>query len=837
MPETPKLSLSHFPGRRSGTGAETTPTNFYASDTPFGHPNHPEPEFGFGWSPSDPVGQETDPLKHEISGETAISDGTSFRGSSNLSPLKNQRLPFKESLGPGGCVSVFGGSIGALVVMGFLTFLWFGYGSEIEGRNATWVWRQLALEDWMTRAITLTALVLRIIVSAQSTVCTSMVAALILEKRFARKSNIASLSVLRAINGGPRLLIQLLLSSKSLALVLNLEFWLITALAIITLVLQFSSTILVSDLHDFIIVGNFNHTQVGSIITYEIGDGVYLDGSWIERPPVFAAFGEVQSQVNITPDANGFSSTGLVQRGFIPVQGSDNRTSVRQYEGNALVMYSKTTCMRPVIDAQYQPPPADLTAALTNSTYGRIVGHLDYGTSLRNAGVDNETLNNIQDLEGVYFDCSIPSVLGVSAGQSSFCLVGTVGGSFWPYQKVGPKWSYSDEPWSLNSSIFLVYLTDMDEDNWALVPQNQSILPSTPYEEWETYYPLPDHHLNISLCFSAFDLERKFVNIATSSVLREPIAEFSDLLVYVNNTYNVTDVQNYISIGSGLSPESRGILDMTILGEAEDGPPSSPANTLTTITQPDNTNITISFANLTEMLAEDLIYFILASEVTANQTFISCFDCFIWGQDIHANNEVLFNSIILSTQRPVQAMQSLMTIMAGTILDSYQLSLGGLQDAQLATTTTARIPGQCSQYGCAGFTTVITLLGVHLLCVAAITTLYLRKVCFSRFGNIWHAISQLRSDELREILQYGDDKSDVAIERALKRDGKDDFVKLKKSSYDGKIEVVKHARDNSYASDDSGPDDVDALRITRPRRSTGLKTWRTIKSTAEQSLK
>jgi hypothetical protein len=79
------------------------------------------------------------------------------------------------------------------------------------------------------------------------------------------------------------------------------------------------------------------------------------------------------------------------------------------------------------------------------------------------------------------------------------------------------------------------------------------------------------------------------------------------------------------------------------------------------------------------------------------------------------------------------------------------------------------------------------------------------------------------SDELKGTLQHGGDKSDETIEKSLKREGNNYFVKLKKSSYDGKIEVVKLASNDGYASDESGLVDDDASRITRLRRSMALK--------------
>jgi hypothetical protein len=76
------------------------------------------------------------------------------------------------------------------------------------------------------------------------------------------------------------------------------------------------------------------------------------------------------------------------------------------------------------------------------------------------------------------------------------------------------------------------------------------------------------------------------------------------------------------NVGSGLDPEDRGILDMIILGEPEDGPSSSLANKLENITESD-LNTTISIGPLTYRLVELGIYNILANELTANTTFLS----------------------------------------------------------------------------------------------------------------------------------------------------------------------------------------------------------------------
>ncbi|KAI0020746.1 hypothetical protein F4780DRAFT_345018 [Xylariomycetidae sp. FL0641] len=114
----------------------------------------------------------------------------------------------------------------------------------------------------MTQAVTIVALGLRLIISYQSTVCTSMVAALVLERCSVRKSNAAFVSVMQGLNDGPRKLLETMLTLLNFSILTYIEFWLLLLMAIVTLGLQFTSTILLSDLHNFVIVSDPQHAQV-----------------------------------------------------------------------------------------------------------------------------------------------------------------------------------------------------------------------------------------------------------------------------------------------------------------------------------------------------------------------------------------------------------------------------------------------------------------------------------------------------------------------------------------------------------------------------------------------
>ncbi|RYC61204.1 hypothetical protein CHU98_g4990 [Xylaria longipes] len=77
-------------------------------------------------------------------------------------------LPIGVSLGIEGVITIIGGCVGILTILGFLAFLWFEYGPSPEASRAPYAWSQIALHDWMTQAITLSALVLRFTTSLQA---------------------------------------------------------------------------------------------------------------------------------------------------------------------------------------------------------------------------------------------------------------------------------------------------------------------------------------------------------------------------------------------------------------------------------------------------------------------------------------------------------------------------------------------------------------------------------------------------------------------------------------------------------------------------------------------
>ncbi|KAI1376426.1 hypothetical protein F4677DRAFT_459645 [Hypoxylon crocopeplum] len=745
-----------------------------------------------------------------VSAEETHNDDSSAAPDSaelSISPISSTPLSLEESLGKMGVFTIVGGYIEILAVLAFLAFLWNGYGPSFEAADASCVWRQIALHDWMTQTVTLCALALRFTVSLQSTVCTSMIAALVLEKRFALRIYVAYFSVLRSVNDGPQKLLQMMLFSGT-SMLKYVELWLAIFLTITTFALQFTSTILLADFRDFVMVGNINRTQVPSLLLYA-EDQFHLSNTaaMFTKMQIFA---EAQSKSNALPDPFGFSDTGFVQRGFLPFAESESRLSLRHFNGNIMTMNSKVACMRPVLDAHYKPLHLDI-----NTDIIRLVGLLQYGSSLRHARASRDSICNSSECEEAYFECPMAySHNRIGSWESIFCLVGGVGGNVWG-DDLGPKWESDDEPWSLNSTIQLVITTNMRQVDWDKLPSERALGIGKPYHEWQSFELLPGRYINATVCFSAFNIARKYAHITAQDVLSELSINWS----LTSLQYDCTDVQKLMGVDvPNRTYGERGILRMDILGGPNDGPSDGPA--YKTVAVPREYRVENgSIADFTTRILETIMGFGMAQSKGWNTSTMLCYLCDGYGFIDHPTLGLLCNSIITETGRAANALQSYMTALGLMWYDQYLNSLGELQWADMAMTKMVRTPGPCSsQHGCGGYISVVILLLIYLVYVAVITTLYVKQVRYSRYNNLWHTISQLVADELRVLLEQANNTGDEVVESLFKEQG-DDRVRLGKVVETGRIEVVKFSVEGTAIESRSS-------RLARLKGMLDSKRWR-----------
>ncbi|EJT71776.1 hypothetical protein GGTG_11030 [Gaeumannomyces tritici R3-111a-1] len=239
------------------------------------------------------------------------------RGIPTPVPEEGNRLERRRwfRLGVWGFTTIALGSFVTLAILGFLGFLWTT--EAVSGsERAPAAWRWVVLGGRATQAVTLATVVARAAITAQSTVYTSLIAGIALERYGVLLSAAAQFSVLRAINDGPLRLAWLLLTSspRRSALLAGLA----VVLFATTVAVQFSSTILVSDL-----------------------EFSALSNGWLDRPTAYVPFGEISSPgaADAVPSGKtGLSDTGMVRRGFLPVR---QQQIIRRYHSPAIVFNSR----------------------------------------------------------------------------------------------------------------------------------------------------------------------------------------------------------------------------------------------------------------------------------------------------------------------------------------------------------------------------------------------------------------------------------------------------------------------------------------------------------------
>lgn len=416
----------------------------------------------------------------------------------------------RQSLGFSACVILMGGTAVDLLVLGFLIFLWFGEGPVTGGEQASPVWRTIMLGEWLPQFITLSSLVMRLTIGAQASLCTSMCAALILERRKVLKSQAPQYSVIRALNDGPFNLIKLSIRQIPNNFSLHLEFILLVCLCLAALGTQFSSTILLSDLDAASII------QPPSTISLNlfVGPSMNIDTSatdyWSDQPLSFPSFGETPPGYFAQPNQRGLSDTGVKRRALIPFYQSKDRTTLRSYDGNAAVLSSRVACMPPKLSGEFTG------ANFSGFLYGNVAGEILYEEAFAEAGLPSPRLCNSERCLASSFNCSVMSIAEDTTYVStsySFCVPQII-----HEQKFHPSiWRLDDEPWGPESYPILVmnselYTGDWEEAIGKIIP----ISSSTVEEEWRSYKLGPERSTKITLCFMGLNVMSSDVHLRSA---------------------------------------------------------------------------------------------------------------------------------------------------------------------------------------------------------------------------------------------------------------------------------------------------------------------------------
>lgn len=235
--------------------------------------------------------------------------------------------------------------ISAIFLVGtttFLSFLWYSAASNP-------LWRRIVLAGWMTRSATLSAVILRVAISIQAGIATSMMASLAIEVTGIQFFDILEFSIIRFSNSGPYKLFWLCAKKPTSIILLSL----LGILSLSTLVTQFASTLLLSDVELF----SIEASAIEISVLYGFKDDGILTSSnplpytnsydvnyWANYYSDYHAFGEYSLPVDQTDDID---DTGTVIRAILPIADKNEREKLLKYKGPAFTLDYRVVCVQP----------------------------------------------------------------------------------------------------------------------------------------------------------------------------------------------------------------------------------------------------------------------------------------------------------------------------------------------------------------------------------------------------------------------------------------------------------------------------------------------------------
>lgn len=473
--------------------------------------------------------------------------------------------------------------LATLAIVGFLTFLWF---ADIQNT----VWLKIMVTSWSTRSVSISTLVLRFAIDLQAAIAGAMLASILMESYSILLRDAAKVSTMRASYPQPRAFLDLitaiidsqwtfpdlsavgespmqsyheqrmLLKYEGARKLTSLGYTLIVLLLFITTTaLQFSSTVLLSDLrlgrlpgtsHDRNASYDFKYDPSSSFTdpaSYHYSGYSYpiqlRTSTWLRNPTAFPVFAEYSTPV---PDQAGIDDTGVLLRAFLPFADAQSRESIRNYSGDALVLDSRVSCQRPAL--------ARVTTT-ANSTYvGRLSGELT--PAFPEAG-------RLWTPGPVPFECSIflrddsltiCQLVYLSPFSDSYGNSGGLLSEFWNVTKNDTRYALRQglNLWSLPLLVLQarnITRSRVSEHVMGLEDNGIWTDVTTPWQTW-----------SLSICYSAFATARSEVDMYSATDRKEPIVHWDSSRGY----YTVPDVHTQLGDDTSVyTPDSRGIMKLS----------------------------------------------------------------------------------------------------------------------------------------------------------------------------------------------------------------------------------------------------------------------------------
>jgi hypothetical protein len=734
-----------------------------------------------------------DPLQKEtLSRSDSLNSLESEPGGASPQKLSTEpRGRSLDTIGTFGWAVLIGGTAVLLAVLALLIFLWSpAFGADRVTESSP-LWRWLSLSGArplaVLQTITVLTAVARLAAAAQATLGTSLLAAVVLESNAGVPLfRVPEFSVMRSASSGRGPLRLAWLLVKSCARPLDGVFaGLAILLLALSVALQFSSTILISDLGSMTISGYPREGTAGFAISQEAGQMAAMrqqtSRSWLESAPaVMVPFGEMKAlPTNMSPSGFGVSDTGVLRRVFLPLR-QDGEAPLRGFRGGGFAMDSRYVCMPPVLNATISVSPATgAPAANTMPFYSNISGSINYGTTFAMAGLGFDSSCLSGSCFAPTFDCTIPSLIpqqmgnGVNGTQAyGLCIL--------PSTTIATRSIPAGDENSTIPATSKVLLLSRNNGNWLNWSYQNNAMQGQPRQGLVGTIQVPSMDANPTQ-----DGEWTKLQLENGVILEYSLC-FQQLAVSVTEIDVSRDIDNSISSNGGQgrmgmidtsaarnmlgampdaeATRNRGIFVMNPVGDSSD-------------TVSNTTDYFLNRLLLTDQTASGQSVSVIMHPMATSYSSI----------DADVEYQSLFADIMDTTNRPGLALRSLMTAAMGSLVNNAVDSnmMDNTQAVTIIPSADVLAPTRL-----AGLAVVVALLFLHMLCVACIAAQFLMQTRYSGRGkgNHWQTIAQVVSVGTKKTLEGAVERTDKEIGAML---GNGDIrVRIGRCPYTGRVTVV-----------------------------------------------
>ncbi|KAL8804267.1 MAG: hypothetical protein Q9200_005888 [Gallowayella weberi] len=663
------------------------------------------------------------------------------------------------------------------LILGAIGFLWFLWMADYKNKT----WHAIAIRDWIIRAVTLSSVAVRTSLSLQTAIGTSILAGLALENTQILMLHLATVSMMRNANAGPYMLLWLIYKAflkdpqrwrRCLTLVL------LILLAFISLLAEFTSTALLSDMKQTPIPGSPSTRMTTTNFVYNTNGTVpYLSRGtvWTKKPPFFPTFLEYHEDAeNLSSDT---ADTGLTLRAFLPMESQQQRSMLRDFAGDAIVVDSRVRCVRPqlgMLKAHYAAGPTFGLTGRVNIIPGQEIDFgsvLNYPVTRQKETTPNDWQIGLSYL-GRFANASFTPIQSefrqissnVSYGMA-FLVVNITAGSLAEWHAV--LGTDADE-YGTFGGTGAQPKAYRGRKEWAdlLFTANESLV------------------MSATLCHAAYD--SVVLDIAASggkSNRTEPSPRYS-VHGQINDYITIRRQLGQTSYNSQpLTPEDRGILSISrreswLPGQG-DYPKSSwlaDAVTLTLDGDPTYSFDYISASSSTKNITANLYDATPSSGAWKGETRLSP----------DPSITALFQEILNNRGDIAFALQSILTVFTGMV---YYDQLERFNSPNQITTTPFIVISRPRSIR--GITAVTIVLSVHLILMIVIIHLFLSKTSLSTIGNSWQTFAQIMRGDALELVNMAALSTDSAVEEKVKEQRwKNRLVGLKLSKDSRRVKLV-----------------------------------------------